>query len=114
MPTALIRDVMLGDPMYEALPELYWKAGERAVELIRMGLEQAGLGEPRRVLDFACGPGRVMRYLKAEFSEAELTGCEYRSPGLADVDRRAETLGGEPERSARLHDTRRPGGASRP
>lgn len=34
MSTELIRDAMPGDPMYEALPELYSKAGERAVELI--------------------------------------------------------------------------------
>jgi SAM-dependent methyltransferase len=76
----LIRDVMPGDAMYAYAPELYWEAGERALALCRDAL---GGREPQRVLDFACGAGRVLRHFKAAWPEAELTACDTWRPGLA-------------------------------
>jgi SAM-dependent methyltransferase len=75
----LIRDVMAGDAMYEYAPELYWEAGERALALCQDAL---GGREPHRVLDFACGAGRVLRHFRAAWPEAELTACDAWREGL--------------------------------
>ena len=45
------------------------------------------------ILDFACGGGRVMRYLRAEFPEAEITGTDLYVAGLEFC---AEAFGAKP------------------
>src|SRR5215212_481282 len=78
----VIRDVMPGDPMYKWSPELYWEVGEKAVSLIRDAVEAAEISAVETVLDFGCGAGRVMRFLRAEYPDAVLTGVDIRQPGL--------------------------------
>jgi SAM-dependent methyltransferase len=72
----LIRDVLPGDPMYDYAPELYWSAGEQAMDAVRLGLREAGTERVERILDFACGGGRVMRAFRAEWPDAEIVGAE--------------------------------------
>jgi SAM-dependent methyltransferase len=59
------------DPMYEYAPELYMALGEQGLEICRR-FEPA----PRRVLDYACGYGRVFRWLRAGYPEAELVAAD--------------------------------------
>ena len=37
---------------------------------------------PPRILDFPCGHGRVLRYLRAEFPQAEITACDLLRDGV--------------------------------
>ena len=64
------------DPMYDYAPELYWEAGRTALQCVRAALRDARAEPPRTVLDYACGYGRVMRWLRAAFPSAELTACD--------------------------------------
>jgi SAM-dependent methyltransferase len=54
----------------------YFQVGESALEQIRDGLAAAGAGPPKRILDVPSGYGRVLRYLRAEWPEAEIAAME--------------------------------------
>jgi len=64
------------DPMYDYAPELYWEAGRTALQCVRAALRDARAEPPRAVLDYACGYGRIMRWLRAAFPSADLTACD--------------------------------------
>lgn len=66
------RDTMTADADY------YFWCGQSALECIETALHAARkpLADVRRILDLPCGHGRVHRYLKAAFPEAELTACD--------------------------------------
>jgi SAM-dependent methyltransferase len=54
----------------------YFNAGADALRLI-VGALTANLRDvPRSILDFPCGSGRVMRHLRAFFSESRLVACD--------------------------------------
>jgi SAM-dependent methyltransferase len=80
------RKVSPGDEMHGGHPEGYFVAGRAALGLIRSTL--SGLPgtypppEVRRVLDLPCGHGRVMRYLRAGFPDAELVACDILTEGV--------------------------------
>lgn len=57
----------------------YEAVGREAAELIQSALRGR---VPRRILDMPCGFGRVMRHLRAEFPEAEITGCDIEAAKL--------------------------------
>jgi SAM-dependent methyltransferase len=63
--------------------DLYFEMGAAALRAIRVALLAAGVEQPRRILDFPCGHGRVMRMLRAEFPDAELTGGDLNADGVA-------------------------------
>jgi SAM-dependent methyltransferase len=78
------REILSGDPMY-AYPgaeELYFHAGPSALRSIRLAMLAARLEYVSRVLDFACGAGRVLRTLKAAFPQAALTACDTWEEGV--------------------------------
>jgi SAM-dependent methyltransferase len=75
----VIREVLPNDPMYTIAPERYFLTGRRALSAIELALTCAQVS-PTRILDFASGAGRVMRYLKAAFPAAELTACDFHEP----------------------------------
>ncbi len=61
----------------------YEENGRRAREDI-VGLLPSGWAwEGKRVLDFGCGPGRVLRQFVAESELAELHGCDIYGPDIA-------------------------------
>jgi len=62
--------------------DLYFEMGAAALRAIRVALLTAGIEQPRRILDFPCGHGRVMRMLRAEFCDAELTGGDLNTDGI--------------------------------
>ena len=66
--TLATHDFMAGDN--------YFDVGKSAVGAIMAALLSAGVASPRRILDFACGNGRVTRHLRLLFPEAEITVCD--------------------------------------
>ena len=72
----VIREISEADGMRFVLPDLYFSAGRSALRSVRVAMLAANLTRVDRVLDFASGGGRVLRFLKAAFPEAELTACD--------------------------------------
>jgi SAM-dependent methyltransferase len=64
------------DTMFEGSLDHYFSVGDSALRCIRAALLAANKGAPRNILDFACGFGRVLRVLKAEYPSAELAACD--------------------------------------
>jgi SAM-dependent methyltransferase len=61
----------------------YLSVGLSAVRCIKEILDGAGgHGPPRTILDFACGYGRVLRFLRVGFPDAGITAVEMRSEAL--------------------------------
>jgi len=54
----------------------YFSTGADALRIIIKNLITVGLEPPRRILDFPCGSGRVMRHLRALFQEATIGACD--------------------------------------
>ena len=70
------------DPMYSYNPGGYFHAGAGALRNIRLALLAAERDTVDSILDFACGGGRVMRYLRAAFPHASLTACDHYPGGV--------------------------------
>jgi SAM-dependent methyltransferase len=64
--------------------EHYFRVGQSALECIQKALDSASISPHRikRILDLPCGHGRVLRYLKAAFPEAEITACDLLRDGV--------------------------------
>ena len=67
------------DGMFHSDGTHYFKVGLSAIGCIDETLASAGLQNPRTILDFPCGSGRVLRFLVQRFPQAEITACEPRS-----------------------------------
>jgi SAM-dependent methyltransferase len=59
------------------------EAGHRALELIQASLVR----EPRTILDFACGYGRVLRWLRAAYPGVQITACDLFPPIVGFCER---------------------------
>jgi SAM-dependent methyltransferase len=57
----------------------YVTSGRRGFQSVRDTLEKSHIDirDQQRVLDFGCGPGRVLRYWKPLSKQSELYGCDY-------------------------------------
>ncbi len=75
-PDGVIETLAEADQMVEGDEGNYFVNGVAALQSIRVALAAAGSGEVRVLLDFACGYGRVLRMLKAEFGSAEIVACD--------------------------------------
>src|SRR4030095_7775281 len=64
-----------GDGMYHGDGAHYFKVGLSAIRCIDEALSRASLKEPKMILDFPCGSGRVLRFLRQRFPVAEITAC---------------------------------------
>jgi SAM-dependent methyltransferase len=94
-PGRLNRTISPEDGVLQGNESRYFATGRCALRNILRALESAGLDAdpPARILDFPCGHGRVLRYLRAAFPDAEITGCDL----LRDaVDFCASQLGAIP------------------
>ena len=60
----------------------YLFGGRSALKLCIDSLAQANAKPPRRILDFPCGHGRVLRFFKEAFPEAELFASDLNETGL--------------------------------
>lgn len=96
----IIADISPDDGMYVAGDEgHYFRVGQSALDGIGVSLQAArlpveGVG---RILDLPCGHGRVMRYLRAAFPDAEIVACDLLRGG---VDFCASAFGAVPVYSA--------------
>ena len=96
----LRRKIMPGDHMYaEANPGHYFSVGASAMQCIASAAIAAGHpGDFTKVLDFACGSGRVTRWLRAAFPAARVVASDLRADSLDWI---AANLGAEPWLSAK-------------
>jgi SAM-dependent methyltransferase len=83
--------------LFQGTLRLYFETGEDAFEQIRTGLAAAGVAEPRRILDLPSGYGRVLRYMRAAWPNAEIVAMEVRA-GAPEFC--AAAFGARPVRSA--------------
>src|SRR4051794_26106944 len=62
----------------------YFGVGRSALECIDISVRaaQTNVSDVKRILDLPCGHGRVLRYLKAAFPEAEITACDIMRDGV--------------------------------
>lgn len=89
------REIAAGDEMYSGNEAHYLDTGESALHCIQTALFAAR--RPRSsiktILDLPCGHGRVMRFLKKNFPEAQLTACDLNADGVSYC---ANTFGADP------------------
>jgi SAM-dependent methyltransferase len=83
----------LRDMMYEGHPTAYFLSGYSALFCIRKALDKAGKKSVASILDFACGHGRVLRSLAADFPKARLVALDTNKAG---VDFCAKVFGAKP------------------
>lgn len=91
--SGVVRDISPNDEMVTN-PEHYFDVGESALRAVQNAL--ATVHRPassvRRILDLPCGHGRVLRFLRAAFPQAEITACDLNRDG---VEFCARTFGAE-------------------
>jgi SAM-dependent methyltransferase len=79
-PDGVIYEVSPRDHMYNSYDEDdrdgYFSLGRAALDCIRVALLTAQVESPKSILDLPSGHGRVLRYLKAEYPEAQLAACD--------------------------------------
>lgn len=95
-PTNIIRTISPNDEMtWPGDPEgtLYFKPGASAMKIILDVLRIVDMRDVRKVCDFACGHGRVLRYLRAAFPDATIYAGDINKDG---VDFCARTFGSIP------------------
>lgn len=97
----VIRAISPNDEMFNAWGRdeaSYHAVGRAGLDCVLRALDAAGkpMEEVHRVLDLPCGHGRVLRYLRAAFPEAEITACDLLRDG---VDYCAATFGAVPVHS---------------
>jgi SAM-dependent methyltransferase len=61
--------------------------GQATSALVRRLLPLGWSWESKRVLDFGCGPGTVLRHLVDEARGAEIYGCDVHEPSIAWLER---------------------------
>lgn len=88
------RKIAPGDEMNRGDEEHYFDVGESALHCIEAALITAGRHRSgiRRILDLPCGHGRVMRFLRKAFPEAELTACDLHRDGVAFCAERYQAI----------------------
>jgi SAM-dependent methyltransferase len=89
----LVVDVSPNDEMFHGNLVAYLANGVSAVEAVKRAQAAAGKETLGAILDFACGHGRVLRALKAEFPHANLAACDVNADGVQFC---ARTFGARP------------------
>ena len=64
------------------VPEQYFDLGRRALELIHFSAELCDKPHYPDILDLPCGHGRVLRWLRAHYGYANITGCDLDRDGV--------------------------------
>ncbi len=70
------------DGMFTGNSRHYLTCGASALNVIGAAVERAGI-RPRSILDFGAGAGRVTRWLRAAYPEAQISATEIRAEVLA-------------------------------
>jgi SAM-dependent methyltransferase len=61
------------DQMYAGNKEHYFNCGQSALLFIKRILTEYDVAEPQYILDFACGYGRVLRFLRTGFPDSHIS-----------------------------------------
>jgi SAM-dependent methyltransferase len=78
------RDIMIGDHMYAPInPDHYFGVGQSALRCIGSAAISVRKENFSSICDFACGSGRVTRYLRAAFPDANIVCADLRQDSLA-------------------------------
>jgi SAM-dependent methyltransferase len=80
------------DWIHERGADQYYSLGRTTIRRVRLAQLQTRKDEIRRILDFGCGYGRILRQFKAAYPEARLAACDILREA---VDFCAETFGAE-------------------
>jgi SAM-dependent methyltransferase len=75
-PLDVIEEISPHDLMWNKDWKAYAGVGQRALTCISLAMLAAGKQDVERLLDFGCGHGRVLRFLKARFPHASVTACD--------------------------------------
>jgi SAM-dependent methyltransferase len=80
----VVRTIHPGEQMFHGSEEQYFRVGRSALESLETILKAARKPETeaRRILDLPCGHGRVLRYLRAAFPDAEIVACDLLRDGV--------------------------------
>ena len=78
------RIISPNDEMFAGNEKHYFGVGRDAFGIIERALISTKLepGDMETILDFPCGHGRVLRYLRAGFPKAKITGCDLNRDGV--------------------------------
>lgn len=63
--------------------QAYLRVGASAAAAVSRAFDGWDLDNPRRVLDFGCGHGRVLRWLRARWPDASFTAADIDQDGVA-------------------------------
>jgi 2-polyprenyl-3-methyl-5-hydroxy-6-metoxy-1,4-benzoquinol methylase len=64
-------------------PLAYLNAGASGLRNVMRGLQFADVASTARIIDFGCGHGRVMRWLRAAFPNSEIVGIDVSESGVS-------------------------------
>jgi SAM-dependent methyltransferase len=82
------------DSMFEpSAPGDYLRCGASALRVISACLSLADWPRTGRILDFGCGHGRVMRWLRAQYPQADIVGTDVNEESVKFC---AENFGSKP------------------
>ncbi len=79
----VIKNIHESDNMNMSTVERYFEVGRSAISVIAKVMICSGVEEVNNILDFACGFGRVSRYLRAEFPDADFTAADIWKESVA-------------------------------
>ena len=88
---AAIKQIAEDDEMYNTGKEWYFSVGFDGLRAILNVLQIGNVRSIGNILDLPCGHGRVGRYLRSAFPDAEMTFCDVNRSG---VDYCAQTFSG--------------------
>jgi len=102
LPVDVDRTLSSGDGMFGGDSEHYFATGESALRVILAALSLAQAPVPQKILDFGAGAGRVTRWLKAAFPDAQIDACDVRDSDMdflrSTFDMKAWTVGVDVDR----------------
>ena len=86
--TDIERRIHPDDLMWKSGPDWYFSVGESGLKAVKHAISASWLTNVSRVLDLPCGHGRVARFLRHGFPDAEMFFCDIDRSGAefcADV-----------------------------
>jgi SAM-dependent methyltransferase len=89
----LIQEISPKDTMFIGNEEHYYGVGSSALRCVQLAMFAANRDSFDKILDFPCGHGRVLRFLKAAFPNAQFTAADLDQDA---VDFCAETFEATP------------------
>lgn len=70
------------DTMFQGNLDHYFSVGKSAMECINLAIKLSRNQTVHNILDLPCGHGRVLRHLRNEFANANITACEIDRDGV--------------------------------